>query len=890
VKRLLIAFGVLLAIGLLSAFGVYNYFKSGLPQIIKIEDYKPLQHSKVFDRNNKQIGEFFRERRILTPYDKIPKNVVNAFLSAEDDQFFEHSGINFVAIARAFLANIQAGRTVQGGSTITQQTAKTFFLSNERTLGRKIQEALLALELERNLSKEDILYLYLNQINFGNGAYGIGTAAEVYYRKPLEKLTLAEIAVLAGLPKAPSDYNPTRRSKRAKERQIYVLNRMADLKHITEEEATSAGKENLKVYFRENFETNAPYFLETIRQLLVEKIGEEKVLDGGVRIYTGLDLEKQKAATESVISHLKDTDKRQGFRGPLENFTEPQKVGEFLVATRKDLILDQIDHRIILPDGTYQEAAEFNANYDLKKDGLPFYLPLEKTAKAIVNKVDDSLGIVYVRMAELEGIIELESMDWARKPDPNKNWDLDRITKPSQALKTGDVILAKVASAKFSPGEKLNKILSDLKKKKKPVEIDFTKYVRVELDQEPTVQGALISFDQQTQDILAMVGGYDFVQSKFNRTIQAARQTGSSYKSIIYAAALDRGFTPATPIMDAPIVYEEENTEEEGQGDAKVWKPSNFSNKFSGDILFRNALVKSLNIPTVKIIEDIKVPYALDYSKRLGIFSPLNPDFTLALGSSSVTLYEMTKVFSQFGRGGKRTRPILIKKVEESNGTKILDQVTLDQRFEKEISELDTSFEQRRLAYLDSLKTEVKTPEQQAEELKTKIEPHIFFENPDQLIKPSTAYLITTLLKATIEDKAGTGARARALGREVAGKTGTTNGYYDAWFIGYTPQISTGVWVGHDQERSIGKGEVGGRSALPIWVDYMKAAHEELPQMTFNVPEGIVFANIDAETGELASASSKSVIRQAFLEGTEPSGLRDSKEEETDFYKEDLSE
>jgi penicillin-binding protein 1A len=890
VKRIVIVVAAIFISGLLSVFGVYKYFQSQLPQIIKIEDYRPKLHSKVFDRNNKQIGEFFNERRILVPYDKIPKNVVNAFLAAEDDQFFSHKGINFVAIGRATLANIQAGRTVQGGSTITQQTAKTFFLTGERRLDRKIREALLAVELERNLSKEDILYLYLNQINFGNGAYGIGTAAEIYYRKPLDKLTLAEIAILAGLPKAPSDYNPTRRSKRAKERQVYVLNRMAELKYVTKEEATSAAQEPLKVYFREKFETNAPYFLETIRQLLVDKIGEEKVLDGGIRIYTGLDLVKQKAANASVIANLKDTDKRQGYRGPLENFTDPQKVGEFLVKTRKELILEQIDHRIILPDGTYQEPIEFNAAYDLKKNGLPSYLPLDKTTKAIVNKVDDTLGIVYVRMAELEGIIDIESMEWARKPDPNKRWDLEKITKPSVALKIGDVILARATSAKFSPNERLGKILADLKRKKKPVEIDWPKYITIELDQEPTVQGALISFDQQTQDILAMVGGYNYEQSKFNRTIQAARQTGSSFKSIVYAAALDHGYTPATPIMDAPIVYEEENKEEEGQGDAKVWKPSNFSNKFSGDILFRNALVKSLNIPTVKIIEEIKVPFALDYSKRLGIFSPLNPDFTLALGSSSVTLYEMTKVFSEFGRNGKRTRPILIRKVEESDGTKILDQVTLDQRFEKEIAELDASFEERRLAYLDNLKTEVKTPEQQAEELKTKIEPHIFFENPDQLIKPSTAFLITTLLKATIEDKSGTGARARSLGREVAGKTGTTNGYYDAWFIGYTPQVSTGVWVGHDQERSIGKGEVGGRSALPIWVDYMKAAHEELPQMTFNAPEGIVFANIDADTGELASASSKTVIRQAFLEGTEPSGKRDNKEEETDFYKEDLSE
>lgn len=869
---------LLLAIGL--SFAGFKYIQSTLPQMITVADYKPLLVSKVYDRNNLQIGEFFRERRVLVPYDQTPKHLINAFVAAEDDQFFSHTGINFLAIARATLANLRAGHTVQGGSTITQQTAKTFFLSNERTLIRKAKEALLAIELEQHLSKEDILYLYLNQIFFGQGAYGIGTASEVYFRKPVQKMTLAEAAILAGLPKAPSAYSPVRNPKRAKERQVYVLNRMAEVGFITKEEALAAAKEPVKVYIRENFEDYAPYYLETLRQMLVSAISEEAVLDQGLRIYTGLDLKKQIAAKDSLIEGLKLVDKRQGYRGATENFTDPKKVGEFLLETRDKLIADLSPERIIQPDGTFKDYGPLDIAYDVAKKGLPDYLPLHKSAPAIVSKVDDELGLVFVRMAELEGIIDIETMDWARKPDPSKNYLAEKIKKPSQALKMGDVILARVVNDKFSSPDRLSK----------RKDLDFKKYVTVELDQEPVAQASLISYDQQNQDILAMVGGYDFEKSKFNRTIQAARQTGSSFKSIIYAAAMDKGYTPATPIMDAPIVYEESTEDAEGQEESKTWRPSNHSNKFGGDILFRNALVKSLNVPTVKIIEDIGVPYSMDYARRLGIFSPLNPDFTLALGSSSVTLYEMTKVFSEFGRLGKRIRPIMVHKVEDASGNKILDAVTLDQKFPTEISDLEKQYEERRLTYLDQVKENTLPPEEFAKAWEKKIEPNIFFENPDQLIRPTTAFLMTSLLKAVVEDKGGTGGGARGLGREVAGKTGTTNGYYDAWFIGYTPQIATGVWVGHDHERSIGKGEVGGRAALPIWLQYMKAAHEDLPQVTFPVPEGIVFANIDSETGELASASSKSVVRQAFKEGTEPTSKKDSQEEDTDFYKEDLSE
>ena len=889
-KRLLIVLFVFAIICGAGFFLAYQYLVGSLPKLITVNDYKPLLVSQVYDRNNKKIGEFFRERRVLTPYKDIPKNLVNAFLAAEDDQFFEHSGINYIAIIRASLANLRAGKKVQGASTITQQVAKTLLLVDfEKTFLRKAKEALLAQEMEKHLSKEDILYLYLNQIYFGQGANGVALAADTYFRKPVAELTLPEAALLAGLAKAPTAYSPVTNPVRAKERQAYVLKRMADVGFIKHEEAEKAIQQPIKIYTREKYQSYAPFFLETVRQLLVSTIGETKVLDEGIKVYTSLDLEAQLKAQESMVAGLKELDKRQGFRGPLKNVTEPKEVGEFLMKTRDLLISEVSPERIIQPDGHFIDYGPLDVKYDLKK-GIPFYIKVGKTAETIISKIDDDLGLVYVRMAELEGIIDFETMQWARKPNSEKRYDLDRIKKPSQALKVGDVVLAKLAGEKFASA-RLNRILSVQKKT-----LDLSKYVEVELDQEPIAEASLISFDQDSEEVMAMIGGYNFAKSEYNRALQAARQTGSSFKSIVYASAIDKGYTAATPIMDAPIVYEETikkegnpENDEEGQEDTKTWKPSNHSKSFGGDIIFRNALVKSLNVPAVKIIQDVKVDWAADYARRMGIYSPLNMDFTLALGSSSVTLYEMTKVFSEFGRQGKKIKPVIIKSVVDSKNQKISEKISLDLRFESEISAIEKNFEERRAAYLEKQKTEVLTEEQLKERHKTMSDSNFFFDDADQLIKPTTAYLMTSLLKAVVEDSHGTGGGARALGRDVAGKTGSTNGYYDAWFIGYTPQIATGVWVGFDQERSLGKGEVGGRAALPIWNGYMKAVHENLPQVTFPVPEGIVFANIDSDTGELASGSSKNIIRQAFLEGTEPTTVKNKKEEDSEFYKDDLS-
>ncbi len=852
--------------------------------MIKIDDYKPLLVSQVFDRNNEIIGEFFRERRKIVQYKDIPQDIIHAFIAAEDDEFFKHHGINLQALVRAAIANMRAGKNVQGGSTITQQVAKTLLLSSEKTFTRKLKDILLALQMEENLTKEQILFLYLNQIYFGQSAYGIEMASQTYFKKPVKQITLSEAALLAGLPKAPSEFSPVRNPSRAKERQIYVLRRMADVGLITKDQAEAAIQEPIKVYLKTDYETLAPFYLETVRQLLVKQLGEDIVLDQGLKIYTGLDLKKQISANESVNTGLKELDKRQGYRGAFQKLTSPEEIQEHLDKLRTKLILESNPERIILPNGQFAEiewqykksrnklfSKEVkNENKDEKR---PSFLKLNTSYEGVVTEINDDLGYVEVQLPAAKGYIDFETMKWARKPDFEKKSDSDQINKPSEALNKGDVILVKIISDKMEWSKKQ----VSKKSKIKVVALDYPmldQHLKLELDQEPLVEGSLLSIDSQSQEILAMVGGYSFARNEFNRALQAARQTGSSFKALIYAAALEKGFNPSTPIIDAPVAYRQAG--DEGQDEGKVWKPSNHEKTFNGEITMRNALVKSLNIPSVKIVEDIGVSYATEFAQRLGLFSKLNPDFTLVLGSSSVTLYEMTKAFSQFGRLGLRTRPLMIKKVIDRKGVVLLENLNLDARFSDEIKKIDDDFDNKRKLYLEN------PPEADSN--------HFYFENPEQLIRPETAYVITDMLKGTINDPNGTGGRAAELGREVAGKTGTTNGYFDAWFIGYTAQIATGVWVGFDKERTIGKGEVGGKAALPIWLSYMKDAHSNLPAMSFEVPPQVKIVKIDAETGKLPNSASKRVISQAFIEGTEPTSAASRSEETTDHLKQDIDE
>lgn len=900
----ILVFGLL---GIIAAAATYATISGSLPQIIKVSDYKPLLVSDVYARGGEKIGDYNRQVRKLATIDKIPKMLIDAFIAIEDRQFYEHSGINYMAILRAMATNVVAGGT-RGASTITQQLAKQLFLSPEKTYTRKIREALLAKKLEENLSKDEILYLYLNQIYFGSGAHGVAAAAETYFRKSLDKITLAEMAIIAGLPQRPSAYSPIENPKLAKGRQREVLNALVATGKIKQADADKAYDEPITVYLTKEYKEVAPFAVETIRQMLIAKLGEHTVLDEGIRVYTTIDYKQQEAAQEQVRIGLREVDKRQGYRGPLRRIEAEADQVKFFNSGRDSLLEEIAPIRVITSDGVVKKDKPVDAATVYHKvdasgrviGNLPTYATLGKNLEALVLKTDDELGLVYVRFAETEALLDLADMDWARKPDPTVNAERTaKLAKVSKALKPGDVILVRIKADRFTSSrekEIAGKIAALKKSNPKFVAPNFAQYAQVALEQEPIIQGSLISFDLKSTETVALVGGYDFKKSEFNRALQAKRQTGSSFKSIVYAAALDKGFNPATSIQDAPIVYEGEASNVEGQDtDIKKWKPHNHGEKFSGDVLFRNALVRSLNLPTVKILEAIGVQWAIDYARRLGIFSPLNNDLSLGLGSSSITLYEMTRTFSEFGRMGKRMRPLIVNKVLDRDGKVLLSDLTLDTFFEKELGPIETEYEEKRVAYLKEQSEKAQaTPEPSpvAEDPSKRKIPLIYFEDPDQLMQPQTAYVITSLLAATISDAGGTGGAARGIGRPVAGKTGTSNGYFDGWFVGYTAQIATGVWVGFDDEKSIGAGEVGGKTALPIWLEYMKIAHGDSSPQPFPVPQGIVYANIDSQTGKLASASSKTIVNQAFVRGTEPHELSGApaNHDDTDFYKEDMAE
>jgi penicillin-binding protein 1A len=885
----------------LAGLGYLYYTYSTLPQLITVEDYKPLLSSDVYARGGEKIGELYSSKqgvRILTPYEDIPPLLTKAFLAAEDDSFFEHKGFNVMAILRAVWINTISGKKSQGASTITQQTARTLFLSSEKTYLRKIKEALLTYKMESNLRKEDILYLYLNQIYLGQGAYGIAAAAETYYRKELKDLTLAEMALLAGVPTSPSRFNPVVNPKRAKERQLYVLNRMATEGFASVEETKKAGEEVLKIQAKKIYKDTGPYFVETIRQLLVKELGEEMLLEQGLKIYTSLDLKAQVKAIETVNAGLRAIDKKRGYRGAKAqiNLEDSEAVEKFLSDSREKLIKEKNSTLYLKADGTLVVFEPFAEIKKKSKDikNIPPYIQLNEVVEGLVTKVDDPAGLVYVRFAESQGILPLGEMLWARpfNPDLHPGEHLN-IKRPSQALKPGDVIDVKVLANIFVPAK--------TPAKSKTPAPSFKDYASLALEQLPEVQGALLSFDLESGDITAMIGGLDYTKNKFNRTYQSLRQTGSAFKPIVYAAGLEQGLTVATPIMGAPIVYGAKTEEEKKaaknvseQESDEAWKPENYDGKFTGDVLMRTALKRSLNTPTIRVLEKATIPYAASYARRLGIFSPLNMDMSLALGSSGVSLYEMNKAMSVFARNGKRFSPIIVREVKNKDGEVIIKDLSLDQRFKEKIDALESEFDERRIEYKKALaafhqkgsSTQANSDGDESAKEKPPVN-GFFYDNPNQIISPQTAYLVTNMLQGVATEPDGTGGRAAALGRPVAGKTGTTNGYYDAWFLGYTPQIATSVWVGLDTEKTLGKGQTGGDSALPIWLPYMQFVHESLPVKDFEMPVNVSFFMVDKDTGKPVTSGG---IMLPFVHGTEPSAsartYEEKQVEEKDFLRE----
>lgn len=754
-KWLIIFFIIVGVVLCISGAALWYLWSSNLPYIGTLKDYNPPIISTIYSSDGEIIGRFWEEKRIVIPLDQVPKHVIHAFVAAEDSRFFEHRGVDFVGILRALIKNITAGKIEQGGSTITQQVTRSLLLKNtKRTYRRKAREALLSIQIEKNFSKERILFLYLNQIYLGHGAYGIEAAARTYFGKSAQDLDLAEAAMLAGLPQAPARYSPVTHYERAKARQRYVLERMREEGYITKEEEERAYNEPLEILENEeDYFRRAPYFTEYVRQYLLKKYGKARLYKGGLRVYTTLNLKMQEAAQKALKKGLEELDKREGYRGPLRHLEETE-----------------------VP--SYKQEL-------LSKQPLPILMQGGK-AEALVEKVDDDKSRAELWILGQKAVLPLFEMKWARKPDPKVPYYRARVRKVSEVLSPGDVILVRLK-----------------KKATKPFSWVAS------LEQEPLVQGALLCMEPGTGKVRAMVGGRDFFVSQFNRAIQARRQPGSAFKPVIYSAALDKGMSPADVIMDAPFVAD--NGEDE-----KVWKPRNYKGKFFGPTILRTALAKSRNVITVKILRKIGIDYVISYARQLGIQSPLNEDLSLALGSSGLSLLELTRAYCVFANQGFLPKPIFVERVMDRNGEVI----------------------------------EENHPES------------------EQVISRQTAYVMTDLLKAVVNE--GTGWRVKALHRPAAGKTGTTNDLRDAWFLGYVPQLVTGVWVGYDDRTPMGKGETGSRAASPIWLYFMKEVLKDTPVEDFAVPEGVVFAKIDAKTGLLASPFSKKTVFQAFREGTEP--------------------
>ncbi len=773
---------ILIVCGAGAGLVVFYSISKDLPKITSLADYHPKIITTVYADDNRKIAEFFKERRIVLPLAEMPQTLIDAFVAAEDSRFYKHRGIDFISIVRAFFKNLEAGTIVQGGSTITQQVTKSFLLTPERSYRRKLREAILAYRIDKAFSKEDILYLYLNQIYLGHGAYGVQAASENYFGKSVKDLNLAECAILAGLPQAPSKYSPFRYPERAKQRQIYALNRMVDEGYITNIQATEAINTQLDIKPRRNlYIEEVPFYTEHVRRYLEKKYGTDELYTQGLQVYTAVNLDLQKIARQEIQKGLFELDKREGYRGPLEQI-KPEEIESY--------------------------AQKLQGELDKK--------PLAEgvTVKGIVIAVNDRKKEVSVRMGQSQGIIALEDMVWARKPDPEIPYHRVKLKRPSQALSVGDVILVKAKGK-----EKDHDVWS------------------LALEQMPVAQSALMCIEAGTGLVKAMIGGRDFRETQFNRATQSRRQPGSAFKPIIYAAALDREseddtriYTPATIIMDSAIVYTDEERD-------FTWKPRNYKETFYGPTLLRKALAKSRNLVTIKILQDIGVDYAIEYANKLGIESSLSRDLSIALGSSGISLLELLRAYSVFANQGYLIDPVFILKVVDRNGN-VLEEITPERK---------------------------------------------------KVIEKSTAYIMTNLLEGVV--KHGTGWRAKALKRPAAGKTGTTNNLFDAWFVGYTPEYITGVWVGLDEEAPMGAGETGSRAASPIWLGFMQRALEGKPVKVFEAPEGIVFAKIDADTGLLPVPESKNVVFECFKEGTEPTEFTkrpDEARETEDLFKKDL--
>ena len=721
-------------------------FSNKLPDYKFLKNYKAPVSSKVYSGEGELVNDFSSEKRIFVPYSSIPEKIINSFLSAEDKNFFVHPGVDAKGVLRATKNNISnfiTSKRLEGASTITQQVAKNFLLSNEVSINRKIKEAILAFRIERALSKQRILELYLNQIYLGSGSYGIAAASLRYFDKSITDLDYVEASLLAALPKAPSKYNPFKNKKLAKFRRNLVLKNLFENNFITEAQYNSYIKEPIKLKKRKKiYLEDSRYYVEDIRKDVIRKFGFDKVYKEGLNIKTPLNLNIQSTSTQALRKGLINYDRRKGWRGPIINRKYSKNWYENLEKYK----------------------LEKSINWEL----------------AIVKKINGQQIHIETKNGN-KGLISNKDILW--------------IKKSNKKLKSGDIVYVKK--------NKLNVF---------------------ELKQIPEVNGSIVVMDPYTGRVLAMSGGFSFLQSEFNRASQALRQPGSAFKPFIYALALENNYQPSSLVLDAPLVLEQ------GE-DLKLWKPENYGKKFYGLSTMRTGLEKSRNLMTVRIAQDLGLKKIIDFSKRLGIYENPNELLSISLGSAETTLLKLTSAYSSFINGGKLVKPILIDRIQDSEGQTILN---------NENRKCDKC---EKISYLSNKYPKIK-------------------DEFEQIFSPETAYQITSMLEGAVQR--GTGKGLRDLNLDIAGKTGTTNKNTDTWFIGYTSKLIIGVYVGHDTPKSLGKKETGARTAMPIFKEFIKKSVKKEDARPFKVADNITLMVIDPKTGKKASFGSKKTIIEVF--------------------------
>ena len=748
-KKIFILTIFLSIITLAGIVSILWYYSNDLPDYKFLKNYKPPISSKLYSSDGQLLSEFSSEKRIFVPYNSIPTLVVNSFLSAEDKNFFKHPGVDAKGVIRALINNISnffSSRRLEGASTITQQVAKNFLLSNEVSIDRKLKEAILAFRIERALSKERILELYLNQIYLGEGSYGIASASLQYFDKPISELNYSEAALLAALPKAPSRYNPYKNIELAKFRRNLVLKNLTDNKYLNQNEFNDLSAKDIILKKRKSvYLENSNYYIEDIRKLIVDQYGFDKVYKQGFTINTPLNLKLQEQATNSLREGLIEFDKKKGWRGPLLNRKYNNKWSKNLT----DLKLEEtIGWKLSIVKKINRFSAE-------------------------IETIDGN-----------QGVIEYASINWTKK-----NFE--------DLFIVGDIIYTQ--------------------------KIDINKY---ELKQLPKVNGAIVVLDPYTGRILALSGGFSFKNSEFNRATQALRQPGSAFKPFVYALALENGYTPATLILDAPIVFDQ------GE-DLKLWKPENYGKKFYGPSTLRTGVEKSRNLMTVRIAQNLGINKIASFAKDLNIYENPEELLSLSLGSSETTLLKLTSAYCSFVNGGKLISPKFIDRIQDSEGTTI---------FNSEGRECDGC---NQISHLSKNIPKIKN-------------------NFKQIISKETAYQMTSILEGTV--KRGTAKGLRELNLDLGGKTGTTNKNTDTWFIGFSSNYVIGVYVGYDEPSSLGKFETGARTAMPIFKDFVKKTVKKESARPFKIPQGIKMLVVNTNTGERASYNDDSIIIEAFKE------------------------